>query len=168
MGTPATVALWLGLGALLPCLWAARTDLARMKIPNLSVLALAGVFLVLGLGLVAATDWSLGDWAWRWTHLLAVLLIGMGLNAMSLVGAGDAKLAAAAAPFVAASDGRMLLWLFPLAVLLCWLLHRVAMHTVGPRLAPDWLSWSSGKRFPMGVALAATLLAYLAICAAQG
>jgi prepilin peptidase CpaA len=168
MGTPPAVALWLGLGALLPCLWAARTDLARLKIPNNSVLALAGVFLLGGLALVALTGWSLGDWAWRWTHLVVVLLIGMGLNAIYMIGAGDAKFAAAAAPFFALSDWRTLLWLYPLVFLVCWALHRLAKHTVGQRLAPGWASWTSGKRFPMGVAIAATLLAYLAICAIRG
>jgi prepilin peptidase CpaA len=166
MGTPPLVALGLGLAALPVCVWAAWVDLSRMKIPNNSVLALAGVFLVLGLALVLLTDWTFGDWAWRWTHLVVVLLVGMALNAASLIGAGDAKLAAAAAPFVALSDWRTLLWLYPLTLLVCWLLHRIARATVGPRLAPDWLSWSSGKRFPMGVAIGATLLAYLAICAA--
>jgi prepilin peptidase CpaA len=167
MGTPAEVALWLGLGALLPSLWAARTDLARMRIPNASVLALAGVFLALGLVLVLATGWTLADWAWRWTHLVTVLLLGMALTALGLIGAGDAKFAAAAAPFVAPSDAPTLLWLFPMALLLSWLLHRLAKHTMGPRWAPRWLSWSSGTRFPMGVPLAATLLAYLGLCAAQ-
>jgi prepilin peptidase CpaA len=124
------------------------------------------VFLVLGLALVLLTDWTFGDWAWRCTHLVVVLLVGMALNAASLIGAGDAKFAAAAAPFVALSDWRTLLWLYPLTLLACWLLHRIARATAGPRLAPDWLSWSSGKRFPMGVAIGATLLAYLGICAA--
>lgn len=168
MGTPPDVALWLGLGALFPSLWAARTDLARMKIPNPSVLALVGVYLVLGLLLVFATGWTLSDWAWRWTHLVVVLLVGMALNALSLVGAGDAKFAAAAAPYVALSDWQMLLWLYPAVLLLCWVLHRIARASFGRRLAPGWESWSSGKRFPMGVALAATLLAYLALAAAQG
>ena len=94
------------------------------------------------------------------------LLEAMGtLNAASLIGAGDAKLAAAAAPFVALSDWRTLLWLYPLTLLVCWLLHRLAKHTVGRQLAPGWVSWESGKRFPMGIALAVTLLAYLGMAA---
>lgn len=163
--TPSDVAMWLFLGALPICVWASYVDLSRMKIPNRSVLALAGVFLVLGLALVALTDWTLGAWAWRLVNLVVVLLVGMLLNAVSLMGAGDAKVAAAAA-FVAVSDWTMLLPLFFVSLLGCWILHRIAKHSVGRRLAPDWESWSSGKRFPMGVALATTLLAYLAISAA--
>jgi prepilin peptidase CpaA len=166
MATPPVVALWLGLAALPVCLWAAWSDLARMKIPNRSVLALLGVYLVLGLALVAFADWTWADWAWRLSHLVVVLLAGMGLNAMGLVGAGDAKFAAAAAPFVALADWLTLLWLYPLVLLASWLLHRLARATLGRRLAPHWVSWSSGKRFPMGVALAGTLLAYLALAAA--
>lgn len=166
MGTPSDVALWLLLGALPICLWAAYVDLSRMKIPNRSVLALAGVFVVVGLALVAATEWTLAEWAWRLANLVVVLLAGMALNAARLLGAGDAKFAAAAAPFVAFSDWPALLTLTFLSLLGCWVLHRAAKHSVGRRLAPDWESWSSGKRFPMGVALATTLVAYLAISAA--
>jgi prepilin peptidase CpaA len=54
-----------------------------------------------------------------------------------------------------------------LMFLLGWSLHRVARATAGPRLAVGWESWSSGKRYPMGVTISATLLAYLALCAAS-
>jgi prepilin peptidase CpaA len=166
MTTPSFVAACLGLAALPICLWAAYVDLSRLKIPNRAVLALGGVFLVVGLALVLFGQWSFADWAWRWPNLAVVLLVGMLLNAVWLIGAGDAKFAAAAAPFIPYQDGLMLLWLFPLALLGCWLLHRIAKYTFGRRLAPGWVSWESGKRFPMGIALAVTLLAYLAMAAA--
>ena len=141
MATPGAVAFWLGLAALPICLWASYVDLSRLKIPNRAVLALAGVFTVVGLGMVALDQWTLSDWAWRWPNLVVVLLVVMLLNAVWLIGAGDAKFAAAAAPFVALQDASMLLWIFPLALLGCWLLHRAAKHSVGRRLAPDWVSW---------------------------
>jgi prepilin peptidase CpaA len=166
MGTPPTVALVLLLGALPVCAWAAYVDLSRMKIPNRAVAALAMVFFVAGLLLLPLDSWSLGDWAWRWIHLVVVLLIGMALNAVYLIGAGDAKFAAAAAPFVALSDLGTLLWLYVASVLLCWLLHSIARHSFGPRLAPGWVSWTTGKRFPMGLALGVALVAYLAVAAA--
>lgn len=166
MGTPPLVAAVLLLGALPVCLWASYVDLSRLKIPNRAVLALVGVFAVLGLTLVLSGAWSLSDWAWRWSHLALVLPIGMILNVVWLIGAGDAKLAAAAAPFFAVSDLDVVLWLLPLALLACWIPHAVAKRTVGPSLAPDWASWTSGKRFPFGLAIAATLLAYLGLCAA--
>ena len=166
MGTPPLVALLLMIGALPICLWVAHADLSRLKIPNRAVAALLALYALGGLALALLTGWTLADWGWRWAHLVVVLPIGMALNAASLIGAGDAKFAAAAAPFVALSDWTTLMGLFPLMLLLCWLLHRLARATAGPRLATGWVSWSSGKRFPMGVALGATLLAYLGMCAA--
>ena len=164
--TPPLVAAVFLLATLPVCLWVAHADLSRLKIPNRAVMALFGIYAVLGLALALGTDWTVSDWAWRFLHLVVVLLIGMALNALSLIGAGDAKFAAAMAPFVALRDWDAALALFPLMLLLCWLLHRVARATAGPRLAVGWASWSSGKRFPMGVALSATLLLYLGLCAA--
>lgn len=166
MGTPAAVALVFLLLALPICLWVVHADLSRLKIPNPAVGALVGVYAVAGLAMVALGWWGLGDWAWRWTHLVVILLLGMAMNAVYLIGAGDAKFAAAAAPFVALSDWATVLSLFPLLLLTCWLLHRLARATAGPRLAEGWASWTSGKRFPMGLALAATLLVYLGLAAA--
>jgi prepilin peptidase CpaA len=166
MGTPPLVALVLLLGALPACAWAAYSDLSRMKIPNRSVLLLAGAFGVLGLALLPLQDWTFADWAWRWAHLVAVLSLGMILNAARLFGAGDAKLLAAAAPFVALADWQLALSIFLASLLGCWLLHRLAMVSGGRRLAPDWVSWSTGKRFPMGVAIGTALVAYLALAAA--
>lgn len=166
MGTPPLVALGFLLGALPICLWVAHADLSRLKIPNRAVMALLALYALGGLALALLAGWPLADWGWRWTHLVAVLPVGMALNAASLVGAGDAKFAAAAAPYVALSDWGTIAGLFPLMLLLCWLLHRLARATAGPRLAAGWASWSSGKRFPMGVALGATLLAYLGLAAA--
>ena len=39
--------------------------------------------------------------------------------------------------------------------------HRIAKHTPLRRLAPEWHSWDSGARFPMGLALGGTLAIYL-------
>jgi prepilin peptidase CpaA len=166
MATPPLVALAFLLGALPVCVWAGYTDLSRMRIPNLSVILLVGVFAVVGLALLPLEGWTFSDWAWRWAQLVAVLALGMILNAIWLLGAGDAKLAAAAAPFVALADWRPFLSIFLASMLICWFFHRMAMVTVGRRLAPDWVSWSSGKRFPMGVVFGTALLAYLAFAAA--
>lgn len=165
MGTPPLVALALFAGALVPCAWAAHADLSRMKIPNNSVLLLAGVFAVVGLAVLPAEGWTLADWGWRWTHLVVVLVAGILLNAANLIGAGDAKLLAAAAPFVAIGDWITVLVLFPTMLISCWCVHRLARMTTGPRIVPDWASWTSGRRFPMGVVIAVTLLAYLGMAA---
>ena len=100
-----------------------------------------------------------------WANLAVVLLAGIALNAGGAVGAGDAKFAAAAAPFVAAGDAADMALILAAALLVAWAAHRLARATVGPALRPDWRSWTSGKRFPMGVALAGALLAYLALAA---
>lgn len=166
MATPPLLALCFLLGALPACLWAGYTDLREMRIPNRAVLLLVGVFAVVGLALLPLEGWTLSDWAWRWPQLLAVLAVGMVLNAIWLLGAGDAKLAAAAAPFVALADWQEFMLIFLASMLACWFLHRTAMVTVGRRFAPDWVSWSSGKRFPMGVVFGTALLVYLAVAAA--
>ncbi|MEL6205050.1 MAG: prepilin peptidase [Pseudomonadota bacterium] len=135
-------------------------DLSRMKIPNPAVLALAAVFLVVGPFVL-----ELSDWAWRWTHLLVVLVIGFFMNAARMIGAGDAKYAAAAAPYVAVAD------IAPMAIVLASLIlgafaaHRIARATPAIRnLAPDWKSWED-TRFPMGLVLGPALVIYLALAA---
>ncbi|MEM7709413.1 MAG: prepilin peptidase [Pseudomonadota bacterium] len=151
-----------GLLALPICLWVALTDLSEMKIPNQAVLALATVFAVAGLFLL-----PFPDYAWRWSHLAVVLAIGFLANAFGMLGAGDAKFAAAIAPFVPLRDLAEVLGLFAGLLLLSWFLHRIARNISPIRnLAPHWQSWEEKKNFPMGVTLAATLLAYLGLAAA--
>ena len=70
--------------------------------------------------------WTPADWGWRWLNLLVVLLAGMALNAAGAVGAGDAKFAAAAAPFVAPTDAPEVAFLLAAALLLSWAGHRLA------------------------------------------
>ena len=145
--------------------WVAVSDLSRMRIPNRAVVTLAVGFAVVGLACLPLEGWTLADWGWRWTHLAVVLVMGMALNAAGLMGAGDAKFAAAAAPFVALADLGTLVAILAAATLVAWVLHRLARASVGPALAPGWRAWSSGQRFPMGVAFGMTLSAYLALAA---
>lgn len=166
LDTPPPVALLFLIGALPVALWVAFTDLSRMRIPNRASVLLCALFALGGLALWAFGLWDLSDWAWRWANLAVVLLAGMLLYFLGLVGAGDAKLAAAAAPFVAVADLGTVLMLYAAMVLGAWVLHRIAKHSFGPRVWPDWTSWTSGKRFPMGVAIGATLVAYLGLAAA--
>lgn len=153
-------ALILFLSVLPICLWVAWSDLKTMKIPNRSVLALAAVWLVVGF-LVASPE----VWAWRWLNLVVVLAIGFVLNAIANVGAGDAKFAAAAAPFFAPAHVPLILPLFAAFLLGAFAAHRIlrAIPAVR-RMTPDWVSWTR-KDFPMGLALVGTLLAYLALWA---
>lgn len=159
LATPPGAALWLLVPALPIGLYIAFTDMKAMRIPNHAVLALVAGFALIGL--IAL---PFADWAWRWLHLVVVLVAGMVLNAARALGAGDAKFAAAAAPFVAAADWQEVLLLFMAMMLAAFAAHRIARATLRG-LAPDWQSWTAGKRFPMGLALGPTLIAYLALAA---
>ena len=61
-----------------------------------------------------------------------------------------------------------LCFIFAANLLACFVTHRIAKHTALRRLAPNWTSWDRGRKFPMGFALGATLIAYLALGAAYG
>lgn len=139
------------------CIYVAYMDMKSMRIPNPSVVALFAVFAIIGL---IALPFE--DYLWRYVHLVVALLIGMGLNAGGLVGAGDAKFVAAAAPFVALSDLTQIALIFATALLAAWAAHRVAKYAGLRKVFPDWDSWTKEKDFPMGLALGPTLIIYLA------
>jgi len=152
----ASSALWFAPFVIPVCIWAALNDLRDMKIPNASVYALVAIFVVIGL--IAL---PLSEYPWRLLQLVVVLVFGIILNAIGAVGAGDAKFAAAAAPFVAYGDLRMILALFAANMLAAFAAHRIAKYTSLRKLAPNWLSWDRGSDFPMGLSLGATLALYL-------
>lgn len=155
--TPPQAYLALFLFTLPICLWICWSDLKTMKIPNRANMAIAGVFLIVGF-LVLPTE----VWAWRWLNLPAILLVGFVLNAIANVGAGDAKFAAAAAPFFVPQHAFLVLPLFCAFLLGAFATHRILRAIPAVRAAtPDWVSWKR-KDFPMGLALTGTLVAYLA------
>ncbi|MDO9524140.1 MAG: prepilin peptidase, partial [Gemmobacter sp.] len=127
-------ALWF-LPFVLPiAIWVAWNDMKFMKIPNKAVLALGGVFAVIGLLAL-----PLPEYGWRWVHLAVVLAIGFAATMVGLVGAGDAKFAAVMAPFVALADVQMFLALFAAALLGAFAAHRLMRAIPAVRNAtPDW------------------------------
>lgn len=140
------------------CLWVAWSDMAFMKIPNKAVLALALVYLVVG-----PVALPLPVWAWGWVSLAAVLAAGFLINLIGGLGAGDAKFAAAAAPFIASGDIGLVMMLLATVLLAAFVIHRTVRATPPlRRMAPHWESWARGD-FPMGLALGGTLLLYLAL-----
>lgn len=157
-------ALWF-LPFVLPiCIWVAWSDLREMRIPNVSVLALAGVFLVVGLAQVGMEIMSFSTWYMRLAQLVIVLIAGFIITSIGLAGAGDSKFAAAMAPFVAPGDYLIFLTLFAAVLIGSWITHRgVGRVPAVRRATPDWVSWDRGKLFPMGVALAGALVVYLAL-----
>ncbi|MEO1555136.1 MAG: prepilin peptidase [Pseudomonadota bacterium] len=164
MALPALVAWWV-LPFVLPlCLYVTYTDLARMKITNPTVIAIAAVFVVLGPFL-----YPFDVYLWQLAQLGIVLVVGIVLNAAGVMGAGDAKFLAAAAPYVALPDLRLLMALFAAVLLAAYAVHRIAKATPLHTMAPTWTSWSTtGRKFPMGFALGPTLALYLCLAAVHG
>ncbi|MGB1387662.1 MAG: prepilin peptidase [Paracoccaceae bacterium] len=156
MAISAIAALWF-LPFVLPiCFYVAFTDMREMRITNQAVVALAVVFLIVGLIALPLPVYGM-----RLLQLFGVLIVGILLNAGGAIGAGDAKFAAAAAPFIAPGDLRLLLIIFSANLLAAFLTHRLAKHSPLRRVAPNWESWNRGWDFPMGLALGGTLAIYL-------
>jgi prepilin peptidase CpaA len=159
----ASTALWFAPFAVPIGIWVAWNDMAFMKIPNKAVASLFVVFLVVGL-LALPID----QYLWRYAQLAGVLVLGFVLNAARAVGAGDAKFAAAMAPFIDPGDARVVLVLFAAVLLAAFVTHRSARAVPAIRTAfPAWESWSR-KDFPMGLALGGTLIFYLLLGIAFG
>ena len=163
MAMTASAALWF-LPFVLPIsLYVCFTDLREMRITNQAVLALGLVFIVIGPFLFA-----LPEYGWRLVQMAVVLVIGFVLNAGGAMGAGDAKFAAAAAPYIALGDLRLLLAIFAANLLAAFATHRLVKYTALRCIAPDWQSWDMGWKFPMGLSLGGTLAIYLAMAAYFG
>lgn len=134
-----------------------------MTIPNRANDLMFAVYVVAGAALVLwgkDANWGWSDYLWRYAHFAVVLVIGMAMNAARLMGAGDAKFLAAAAPFVALGDLGLVLIIYLAALIVTFILHRTARATAIRRLAPGWTSWQPGKRFPMGLAFGVALPLY--------
>jgi len=136
-------------------LYVAWTDLSMMKITNKAVLALLIVFVVVGLIALPFTDYL-----WRYTHFAVILGIGFVMNAVGLMGGGDAKFGAAMAPFIALGDWFIFWWVLAGTTLASYIVHRLVMNSRLRETVPHWESWQS-KKFPLGFALGPALIIYL-------
>ena len=143
-------------------IWVTWSDMSSMKIPNKAVLALMIVFAVIGLIALPFMEYL-----WRWSHFVVVLIITFVLNALRLLGAGDAKFAAAMAPFIALPDWYPFMFLLGATLIAAFIVHRVARATKIRQMVPEWESWTR-REFPMGMALAPALVFYLLIVITQG
>ncbi len=163
VATSPTAALWF-LPFVVPiALWVAWSDMKFMKIPNKAVIALTLVFLAVG-----PMALPFEDWLWRGLHLLVVLVIGFLMNLGRMVGAGDAKFAAAMAPFFALADLRLAIGLLAASLLGAFASHRgLGLVPVFRSAAADWESWRR-RDFPMGLALAGMLILYLLVAILDG
>lgn len=152
-------ALILLLPALPVAIWVAWSDLKFMKITNRSVVAMVVVFLLAG-----AIAFPPEVYIWRLLNLVVILAIGFTANLLRLVGGGDAKYAAAIAPFFAVADFRGILILFAVMLLAAFVTHRIFGKIPAiKKMTVGWASWDAGNDFPMGLALSGTLIAYLVL-----
>lgn len=138
-------------------IWAAVSDLKRMKIPNTAVLAMAAVWTLLGWYLV-----GMNAWLWGFAIMAVVFVAGFLLYLTGTFGAGDAKYAAAMSGlFVGGSIGEILLIIF-VCMVGSLILHRLLRSLPFVRNAtPDWESWTRRRYFPFGLALSAIVVFYL-------
>jgi prepilin peptidase CpaA len=139
------------------CIWAAWSDLSNMTIPNKSVIALFGVWVVAGVIVM-----PFNVWLWGFALLGIILVAGFILNAAGVLGAGDAKFGAAMAPFFVGTDYRNTAMLLAACLIGALVAHRGLRMVPAFRSAtPGWKSWTVPKDFPVGLSLAGMLLIYL-------
>jgi prepilin peptidase CpaA len=146
---------WLLFPVLPIAIWVAWSDMKTMKIPNKAVVALFLVWVALGWLTVTWKMWGLGLALGAF-----VMVVGFVMNAVRLIGAGDAKFAAVMAPFFIGATPMFLLGLTSSCLLAAFVGHRIARRIPAVRAAtPDWQSWDR-RDFPMGLALAGMLVIY--------
>jgi len=138
--------------------WVAWSDMARMKIPNKAVLALIGVYALVG-PLVLPFE----TYLWHYLNFAVVLVAGFVVTSAGLAGAGDSKFAAAMAPFVFLEHIPGFLYLFAAVAIAAFVTHRGFRRI--PAVANALPHWESFHRadFPMGLALSWVLVLYLAL-----
>lgn len=163
MHMSAFAATWFAPFAIAIGIWVSWSDMKFMKIPNQSVLALAAVFILIG-PLVLPFH----SYLWHLAAIPAVLVVGFVLNMIGGVGAGDAKFAAAMAPFFALGDAVEIMFLSCAILLAAFVTHRLmGLVPAVRRVTGDWESWQR-RDFPMGFALSGILIFYLLLASHFG
>ena len=160
----ASPALWVAVAAMTPLMvLTAWSDLKELKIPNQLVLGVLGTFLITGL-------WGLplDVFAWRLGQGIVVLGIGFALFQLGVIGGGDAKMAAALAPFVVPRDLALVLVIYAVVTIAMLMVLRMAMHVFRHRetgwAAVDQQRGPARRRvFPMGLIFGVTIAIYLGL-----
>ena len=155
----ATAAYWF-LPAVIPiAIYVSWSDLSSMKITNKSVMALVIAYALLG-----PFAFGFPMYLWQWLHLPVMLAVCILLWAARLMGAGDAKFIAAAAPMLVVADLSLILRIFAASLIAALVAHRLARRSPLRAQVPGWKSWED-KRFPKGFPLSMTLVFYLLVVA---
>lgn len=143
-------------------LWAAVVDFAAMRIPNGVHVALLAVFAV-----CVMPGLPLGEIATRLGVAAGLFAVGFGLYSRNLMGAGDVKYLAAAAPLVPPDPAVLLVWilLVTMAGLPVLALHRLAGLIPASRRFP---SFAEPGYFPYGPAISVGLVAILVLAGGSG
>jgi prepilin peptidase CpaA len=138
-------------------IWAAWSDLKRMKIPNTAVLAMAAIWPLIGWYVVPYESWL-----WGFALLGIVLVLGYVGYMTGTFGAGDAKYAAAMAPIFVGADYGLVMLLVAACLIGALITHRI-MRSIPAirRMTPDWVSWTQRRYFPLGFALSGIVVIYL-------
>jgi len=163
MALSAQAALWFALFSAPVAAWVVLSDLRAMKIPNKAVIAQLLIFAIVGFAVL-----PLNLWAWGWVHFAVVLVFGFLLSLTGGFGAGDAKYAAAMAPFVALGDLQVFLFMMAVVTIAAFVAHRLLRRVPALRNAtPHWTSWER-REFPLGLALGPALILYLSFASLHG
>lgn len=143
-------------------LWAAWSDVRTMRIPN-------EISIYTGLAFILVMPFFLSYESYGFRIAVGgwVLVAGFVLNALGLLGGGDAKFATVMAPFVTPGQYIYLLMAYLASILVCFaMLKLLQLIAARQGILQDWKSFSSGRKFPMGLPIAVTMLVYLAANAA--
>jgi prepilin peptidase CpaA len=139
-------------------IWAAVSDMKRMKIPNKSVLAMAAVWPLLGW--LAVPTWA--AWFWGFAIMAIVLVVLYLVYTTGTFGAGDAKYAAAMSGMFVGTAFDWLFILIATTMIGSLIAHRILRSIPAlRRRTPDWDSWVQRRYFPFGLALSSMIVVYL-------
>lgn len=134
-------------------------DLKALRIPNWTVVAVIGVFVVTGF-------WGL-PWdtvLWRLLNGVIVLFVGYGLYSLSggNVGAGDVKMIAALTPFITWPGLGFVMITYAAVSFAGLILHRFARALIRDRKT-GWKAFDQKRFFPAGLLLGTTIMIYLGV-----
>ena len=153
-------ALWF-LPFVLPiAIYISWNDMRSMKITNVSVIALALPFVLLG-----PFAFGLETYLWQWLHFPVVLAICILFWVARAMGGGDAKMIAVMAPYFMLGDLTLVMLIFAATLLGALAVHSLFRFTALKNFAPEWKSWHAGRYFPKGLPLSMTLVFYLGLAA---